>query len=128
MNKKFPSIYPFQVYDRTDPYLMSRLNQAQFVMTNKFDNDTPTTGISSSPSAASAPRTSRSAWLSRASSGLPMKIFISVFAVLLLTAGAFITVPIVKSRMQKSNLALAQAKYHSHVHNSTGKLCFYFVF
>lgn len=107
---------------------MSRLHQAQFIMTNKFDNEPPTTGISSSPSAASAPRTSRSAWLSRASSGLPMKIFIAVFATLLLTAGAFITVPIVKHRIQKTNLALAQAKYHSHVHNATGNFKFYFHF
>lgn len=107
---------------------MSRLHQAQFVMTNKFDNDAPATGISSSPSAASAPRNSRSAWLSRASSGLPMKIFIAVFATLLLAAGVFITVPIVKHRIQKDNLALVQPKYHSHVHNATGNLQFYFSF
>ena len=87
-------------------------------MTSKFDSDPR--GISSSPSM-SAPRSNRSAWLSRAGSSASIKYVVAILAVVLLTAAALVSVPFVLRRFQSKSASNKIPSYHNHVANSTGK-------
>lgn len=90
--------------------------ETQFVMTSKFDNDHR--GLSSSPST-TAPRNNRSAWLSPSSSTVSMKFFVTTISVVLLVAGAVVSVPFILARFKHSS-APRTALYHNYIQNSTG--------